>query len=329
MRRSAKIATAERRDRRSEAKEQQAMMTEVGAAQPGGAPGKLAPLLVPLDGTAEARSALPYALALAAPAAEIILVTAVPEMAETQAAQARAQLDEVADELRQLGHDVQTRVVSGDAAAGILQSARAAGAGMIVIASHDRSAFGRLVHGSVADRVAREASVPTMVVRTAEPVSGPVGITRLVVPLDGSSLAEEALPVAVAISRRLQSPLVLLRAVNPADLLPPAVGIGEAIPFGMYDALEQEQEHDAQSYLETVAARLRQQGVPVVTGVLSGSPARAITEATKPGDVVVLTSYERNGLLRWLLGSVAEEIAHEDESPVIFVPAAEHASGER
>ena len=243
------------------------MMSEVAAAQPGAAPDSLAPLLVPLDGTPAARSALPYALALAAPAAVIVLVTVMPEMAGAEPEQAPAQVDEVAGQLRQLGHEVQTRMVSGDAAEGILQAARDTGAGMIVIASHEQSAFGRLIHGSVADRVAREAAVPTMVVRAADVVTGPIGITRLVVPLDGSALAAEALPVAVAISRRLQTPLVLLRAVNPADLLPPAVGIGEGIPFGMYDELEQEQEHDAAGYLESVATRLRQQGLPVVTEV--------------------------------------------------------------
>jgi nucleotide-binding universal stress UspA family protein len=120
----------------------------------------------------------------------------------------------------------------------------------------------------------------------------------------------------------------LLRAVNPSDLLPPAVGIGEGIPFNMYDELEQEQEQDAESYLNTVAERLRQEGLPVVTNVLSGPPATAIKDATKPEDVVVLCSHERSGLMRWLLGSVAEEIAHEDESPVIFVPAAPRTNGE-
>jgi nucleotide-binding universal stress UspA family protein len=290
----------------------------------------LAPLLVPLDGSAEARSALPYALALGAPAAEIVLLTVVPAGGETGPERDHAweQLDEAAAGPRQLGHSVRTLVVGGEPAAGILAGAREAGAGMIVIASHERSTFGRLVHGSVADRVAREASVPTMIVRAKEIISGPVGITRLAVPLDGSSLAEDALPVAVAISRRLQTPIVLLRAVNPADLLPPAVGIGEGIPFNMYDELEQEQEQDAESYLNTVAERLRQQGLPVVTNVLTGPPATAIKEATKPGDVVVLCSHERSGLVRWLLGSVAEEIAHEDESPVIFVPAAQSTNGE-
>src|SRR5262245_60716561 len=97
------------------------MMTEVGAAQPSNAPESLAPLLVPLDGTAEARSALPYALALAAPASGIVLVTVVPTMTDAEREREPAQLEDVAREVRQLGHDVQTRVVSGDVAEGILQ----------------------------------------------------------------------------------------------------------------------------------------------------------------------------------------------------------------
>lgn len=299
------------------------MMTDVAAGQPGGVAETPAPLLVPLDGTAESRSALPYALALAVPSAEIILLTVVPDAAKTE--QAHDQLEEVAEGLRQLGHTVQMRVASGEPAAGILAAAHDTGAGMLVLAAHERSAFGRLLHGSVSDRVAREAKVPTMIVRAAGTVTGPVGITRLVVPLDGSPLAEGALAVAVGISRQRQTPIVLLRAVNPVDLMPPAIGLGEGVPFGMYDELEQEEQHSAGSYLEKVAAELRQQGLPVVTGVLEGSPVTAITEATKPGDVVLLCSHERSGVMRWLLGSVAEEISREDDVPVIFVPASEQA----
>ena len=87
------------------------------------------------------------------------------------------------------------------------------------MASHGRGAIGRLLHGSVADSVAREATVPVMVVRAGQVQPGPVGITRLVVPLDGSPLAETALPVAEAISRRLGTPISLVRVVNPATLI--------------------------------------------------------------------------------------------------------------
>jgi nucleotide-binding universal stress UspA family protein len=280
-------------------------------------------VLVPLDGSPEARSALPYAMALATPGTVIMLLTVV--RGEKQRASAQAALEQAAERARMAGHEARTEVVAGDPGDQIVAAAASSGAGMIVMASHGRGAVGRLIHGSVADRVAREAAVPTMVVRAEVEAPGPVGITRLVVPLDGSSLAEQSLPFATAISRRLGTPLFLVRAVSTAELMPPAVGMGEAIPFELYDEAAKEMEREAETYLNEVAKGLQDQGVPVATEVLTGAAASAIEEATHFGDVVVLCSHERTGVKRWLLGSVAESLARRDQSPIILVPAQEPA----
>jgi nucleotide-binding universal stress UspA family protein len=280
-------------------------------------------ILVPLDSSPEARAALPYASALATPGTEIILLTVVPSAADTDAAQVG--LETAAQRLRVAGRMVRTEIAIGNPERRIVDAATDLGAEMIVMASHGRGALGRLIYGSVADQVARESPVPVMVVRARELEPGPVGITRLVVPLDGSPRAETALPVATAISRRLGTPILLVRAVDPADLMPPAVGIGEAIPFQIYDEAEKELEAEALHYLETMAQNMREQGLPVATSVLTGPPADAIKEATHLGDVLVLSSHERTGVMRWLLGSVAERLTREDEAPLILVPAPDHA----
>ena len=147
-------------------------------------------ILVPLDGSQEARAALPYATALATPGTEIILFTVV--RAGTDADAARAGLETAAQRLRVAGQTVRIEVAAGDPAGCIVDMAADLLAAMIVMASHGRGALGRLIYGSVADRVAREATMPTMVVRAGQAEPGPVGITRLVVPLDGSPLAEAA-----------------------------------------------------------------------------------------------------------------------------------------
>jgi nucleotide-binding universal stress UspA family protein len=121
----------------------------------------------------------------------------------------------------------------------------------------------------------------------------------------------------------LGTPLFLVRAVSSAELMPPAVGMGEAIPFELYAEAEREQEREAKIHLDGVAQRLREQGLPVASEVITGAAATAIEEATRPGDVVVLCSHERTGVMRWLLGSVAETLTREDQSPVILVPASE------
>ena len=296
-------------------------------------------ILVPLDGSREALAALPYARVLAVPGTAVILLGVVPvadeviagtgqmlvpadQMTAIEEDRARAPLEEAARGLRDAGHTVSVEVTAGDPATRILDVAEERGAAMIVMASRGRGALGRLIYGSVADRVAREAAVPTMVVRAAQPAPGPVGITRLVVPLDGSPLAEAALAVTAAVSRRLgETPLFLVRVVNPVELMPPAVGMAEAIPAEVYAETEEQMEAGARTYLDGVAAELRAQGLPVATQVLTGPPAAAIEAATRPGDVTVLCSHERTGVMRWLVGSVAEQLVREDEAPVILVPA--------
>jgi nucleotide-binding universal stress UspA family protein len=281
-------------------------------------------------------------MALATPGTEIVLLTVIPvadalsgpggdvlvpadEASAAQGDEARTRLEIVAEGLRAAGHAVLSEVVVGDPADRIVQTAAALDAFMIVMASHGRGAVGRLLRGSVADRVGREATVPVLVVRAGETTPGPVGITRLVVPLDGSPLAEGALAVATAISKRLGAPLFLVRAVNPVELMPPAVGFGEVIPAEIYDETQEELEKSARDYLEATAGRLRDEGYPVATHVLVGPPGGAIIAATHLGDVVVLVSHERSGVMRWLLGSVAEQLVREDDSPVILVPAPETA----
>jgi nucleotide-binding universal stress UspA family protein len=276
-------------------------------------------ILVPIDGSPEASAALPYAAALATPEMEIVLLTVVPSA--TGADAARAGLETAAQRMRVAGQSVRTEVATGNPARRIVDMAAELRAEMIVMASHGRGAIGRTVYGSVADRVGRESPVPVMVVRTKQLAPGPVGITRLVVPLDGSSRAESALPVATTISRRLGTPISLVRVVDPADVMPPAVGVGETIPFEIYDEAEKEIEQEARHYLDTMAQKLREQGLPVTISLLMGSPASSIEEATHLGDVVVLSSHERTRVMRWLLGSVAEKLTREDESPVILVPA--------
>ena len=168
-------------------------------------------ILVPVDGSPEASAALPYAAALATPGTEIVLLTVFPPATDA----ARAGLETAAQRLRVAGQTVRTEVATGNPARRIVDMAADLRAEMIVMASHGRGAIGRLIYGSVADRVGRESAVPVMVVRTKQLAPGPVGITRLVVPLDGTSRAESALPVATTISQRLGTPISLVRVVDP------------------------------------------------------------------------------------------------------------------
>lgn len=140
--------------------------------------------------------------------------------------------------------------------------------------------------------------------------------TRIVVGLDGSDLAEGALRSGAELAKALGIPLHLVRV---ADLATVHWGATEA--SDSYAALSQEMERErsaAASYLEVMAAPLRDEGLSVTTEVRSGTAARELLKLSSPTDLIVVASHGRHGLERLLLGSVAEEVARKAAGPVLI-----------
>lgn len=160
------------------------------------------PILVPLDGSDLAEQALPYAEALAESGRQLILL----EVGQDSDDDLRA-LERHADSGARL------ETAQGDPTEQILQVAQDLGVGLIVMTTNGRGAVGCWAFGSVADQVTRRSPVPVFVVRPREEDGSDVSpvIRRLVVPLDGSALAEEALPTAVSLAKRLNVPVQRLR----------------------------------------------------------------------------------------------------------------------
>ncbi|HEX6482814.1 MAG TPA: universal stress protein [Ktedonobacteraceae bacterium] len=140
---------------------------------------------------------------------------------------------------------------------------------------------------------------------------------RILVPLDGSAAAEEALPVAARIARASRGSMHLLRVVkSPIDL-------GEENDF---DPLLSEQELEsgttvASDYLRTVAASPLLDGIQVTTETAPGLAPQYILAAARSGefDLTVLSSHGRTGFTRWVLGSVAHTLAHESTVPTLVL----------
>jgi len=136
---------------------------------------------------------------------------------------------------------------------------------------------------------------------------------RILVPLDGSLLAEGAIQTAAGLARESGAALVLLRAAE-AHTLP------GADPTDAQVAVVRE----AEEYLTAVAARLGEEGVKgVETSVWYGPPATAIIEAARlqKGDLIVMTTHGRSGLGRLILGSVAESVLRGTTTPILLLRA--------
>ena len=284
-------------------------------------------VLVPLDGSECAEAAL--SLAQLIPSEWIRLVnvrsdlTRLDEIFES-AHEGEAYLERVAEPLRRQGRSVATEVVFGDPRRQIV--ALAALADLVVMGSRGCGATQAFFLGSVADWVARHAPAPTLIVRAGEEPAA-AHLTRIVVPLDGSKLAEASLPIARRLARDLRLPIHLVRVLD-FDVVRASVEAGFEAAQEAARAQE-EIVRQATAYLDDQARTLRNHDLAATSEVCTGPPAAELLAAARDGDLVVLTTRERGGLARWLLGSVADELVRRAPGPVLLVRAATAPPSER
>ncbi|MBW3632508.1 MAG: universal stress protein, partial [Chloroflexi bacterium] len=281
-------------------------------------------VLVPVDGSVRALRAIPWAAKLAGPDGAVVLlrvVPAQPDYAESlfglvgaedaiQGIQdawsgtATADMDEAAAVIAESGVAVEQITAAGEPDEEIVAIAERRGVDMIAMASHGRGALGRAIFGSVADRVARSATVPVLILRTPdEAAETETAVSRIVVPLDGSEIARRALPLAAELARHWAAPVHVVRAIAPVTALPVAPGVfGAAPPINaeVTDQIWQEAEAQARTTVRDAVTQLQGEGIEASGAILNGSPFFAISEAMEPGDLLVLTSHGRGGVRRWL-----------------------------
>jgi nucleotide-binding universal stress UspA family protein len=277
-------------------------------------------ILVPLDGSEAAEAAL--AVAELIPSTRVRFLTVESDLSDLTAICAtepdcQAYLERVAEPLRRQGREVETVVTFGDPTREIVTSAAAAD--LIVMGSHGRGAVGRLALGSIADHVARHAPAPTLIVRGGRRPATAIPLTRIIVPLDGSALAEQALPVAIALADTMGLPVHLVRVVD----FDPVRGTVEAgvVVAKAYAKSQAAIIRLAETYLAEQVQRLRNKDVATTSELRTGTPASELLDAIHEGDLVVLTTRERGSIQRWFLGSVAAELVRRAAGPVLLVRA--------
>lgn len=137
-------------------------------------------------------------------------------------------------------------------------------------------------------------------------------MSGIVVPLDGSELCQEILPYVRTLASTLAEPVHLLRAIPDAP--------GEEIRL------------KAEGYLESIATRLREDGLEVTTEVAFHSPPVAIVDAAtqRQATLIAMATHGYSGLRRWALGSVTDEVVHTTTVPIFVIrPEAESAGADK
>ncbi|HEY1015837.1 MAG TPA: universal stress protein [Herpetosiphonaceae bacterium] len=281
-------------------------------------------ILVPLDGSTGAESALAAAIALArATRNHLHLLQVVRQEPAAdggeQFQQAHAYLRSVAWRLRPEFPTIQRTVLAGDPVAAITAFADTHPAVCeIAMATHGWSGGRSGMLGSVAEQVVQHSPVPVLLTRINSRAPLPQtarDLTTLLVPLDGSRLAEEALGFASNLAQQHGAAIVLLAVIGFMDDL----GSPGAIPLWALSGAPEVREQ-AQVYLEATAAILRHEGLKVKTLVVEGSAAPAIVAAgAKAGaDMLLMTTHGWSGLRQRWMGTTVASVVRSSSIPVML-----------
>jgi nucleotide-binding universal stress UspA family protein len=297
-------------------------------------------IMVPVDGSAFSREAIFHGLRLARKTgAQLRLVrvassSTIPGGPDAAAAEGaawtierndlRAQLNRLAVECRSNSHvEVTATVEEGPIADALRGHALRHGVDLIVMATHARRGMARAFLGGVADQLIRETGIPVLIVRppslATELVDGPC-YKRIIVPLDGSSLAERSLEPALALAEAEHAQVTLLRIVTPPKGWPrPETGI--PMPSGRAPGLD-----EAERYLAKVRMDLAERGLRIHSAVVVADDiARAIAGFAQASDedLIAIATHGRGGIRRAVLGSVADRVMSEGLLSVLVVHPSE------
>ena len=307
-------------------------------------------ILTPLDGSSLGEQVLPYVRQLAfGLTVPVTLMTVVepptptvghslnPDAYEYESEthlkdHARTYLNGVASGLREAGLEISTVIPSGTPAQEIAAEADRVPGTLIAMSGHGRAGVARWWLGSVSDRVLHLATTPLLIVRSGGESPGhEEWFNKIMLPVDGSALAEEIIPFMVPVARELGLSVDLVRVLPTWDeYLRRAAAPEFYNPTfeSMAESIAAQTEEEASGYLGQLRGRLEQEGINQVEAhLLQGDPAAAIIDAASeaPNRLVAMTTHGRSGVGRWVMGSVADRVVRQSGGPVLLL----RSSGDR
>jgi len=273
-------------------------------------------VLVPLDGSSLAEGILRHIPPLLmARKAKLLLLQVLPRGASEQdEAAALRYLAETSKEVAASGEEPEAILRIGDPADQILSVADDYKADQIVMATHGRSGVARIIRGSVAERVLRNATVPVYLA-SPKGLSGrsSENFSRVLIPLDGSKLAASIMPLVLPIVSDSEAEVVLLHVSVP----------GKESVHPVPEVAKKRAQEKAETALSEVQASLVAAGVKAHVVGAYGDPAEELLGAIErhEAELLAMTSHGREGLSRWRFGSVAEKVLREARCPLLIKTA--------
>ncbi len=300
-------------------------------------------MLVPLDGSKLAEAVLVYVKELVRRLdLEVTFLHVCNPEEREPAPMPRAYVKQVAETVRRQSKEFQEKasietggsaveaqgvLAMGNPAEEIIRYAYDNNIDLIMMATHGRSGIGRWAMGSVADKVLRSSKVPVWLVRAKihkDIINNKWAKKTILVPLDGSELAESVLPHVEALAKQRNGDvidIILLRvceyAVVPDDN-------ARGVPSGWEKGVRREiarSKRESRKYLAEVEKRLEDTDLRVQSEVLVGEPPNEIINHANGNlfSLIAMATHGRSGLTRLAYGSVADKVLRGASCPLLVV----------
>lgn len=259
-------------------------------------------ILLTLDGSDNAEKAVPWVRKFAGEEkAQVVLLQVLPPHSDRagwarEREEAREYLSRIERELNFHGIPSKILVRRGNAAKEIVDAAGDQGCDLIVMSTRGGSKVKRWAIGGVTEQVMRLSHVPVLPVWSALAMPRHGHVRRLIVPLDGSKLAESVVWWSIRLAQLLKSRLVFLHVR--AD--------GKAPPTAAFE-----------KRMTRIAESLCKQGIPSEFRLQRGDAAERILAFADLNDLILTTTHGFGGMKRWVFGSVAEKLVHAGLVPVL------------
>lgn len=269
-------------------------------------------ILIPLDASPAAESVLDrFMPLLIRPDTDVVLLhveepplvaSLDPGRGDDARAEAQEYVREAARKLSATGVRCRGVVKHGPAADAIVAMAAEKTNGMIAMATHGRTGLARLAFGSVAESVLRRSPVPVLLVRTAgQKEDGPaLAVKRMVVPVDGSTLALGIAPRVAELAKAFRAEVTLVH------VLPPKPAQGETVAH-------------AERLVAAAKDRFQEEGLTCEALIRTGDAAEEILDAVRQrkADLIACSTHGRTGIARAVLGSVTEKLLRGAAVPML------------
>ncbi len=297
-------------------------------------------ILVPLDGSDLAECVLPYVESLASAEDKVsitflyVITIDIPLASQKYKSSIEADARSGAESyLKRLFaklkyKDIATSVITtGKAAEAIVDYADKENIDLIIMATHGRSGLSRWSHGSVADKVLHNSKIPVWLInsnaikRTFPRKGHKISI---LIPLDGSKLAEGVLKHVNALSSQMGKENVDIHIFRAVELFAPPFIYPPEMPINLEEYLQYEKKRAVDicaEYLQKVLRKTEKEGLQASYATLEGNPADVIIDYANKKDIdfIVMSTHGRTGISRWAFGSIAEKVMQSSPCPVFIV----------